>query len=139
MAEPREMIGAELEQVVSLIEELPDDKMLGRLSRLELAGVAALVHNFYNGIENILKQTALSQNLHVPSGDSWHRDLLKLVCAENIISESTSTELRRYLAFRHFFSHGYALELDEKRLAPLVRDIRKVFASLQSEISGFIE
>ena len=139
MAEQREMIEAEIEQVTNLILELPDAKSLNRLSRLELAGVAALVHNFYNGIENILKQTAISQSLNIPSGDSWHRDMLKLVCAEGIISESTSIELRRYLAFRHFFSHGYAFELDEKRLAPLVRDIPKVFTSLKSEISKFIE
>ena len=139
MAEQREMIEAEIEQVTNIIRELPDAKNLDSLSRLELAGVAALIHNFYNGIENILKQTALSQNLKIPSGDSWHTDLLKLVCTEGIILESTSTKLRRYLAFRHFFSHGYALELDEKRLAPLVRDIPKVFASLQSEISRIFE
>ena len=65
--------------------------------------------------------------------------MLKLVCAEGIISESTSIELRRYLAFRHFFSHGYAFELDEKRLVPLVKDIPKVFTSLQKEISRFIK
>lgn len=45
MAEPHEMIEVELEQVVSLIEELPDDERLGLLSRLELAGVAALVRD----------------------------------------------------------------------------------------------
>ena len=62
MAEQREMIEAEIEQVTNLILELPDAKSLNRLSRLELAGVAALVHNFYNAIKNILKQPQIPQS-----------------------------------------------------------------------------
>ena len=48
-------IQAELENIDELFKEMPLHSNFPRLSTLELAGVAASLHNFYNGIENVLK------------------------------------------------------------------------------------
>jgi len=48
-------INAELENIDEVFKEIPSHQKLPYLSTLELAGVAALLHSFYNGIENILK------------------------------------------------------------------------------------
>ena len=100
-----------------------------------MAGVAALIHNFYNGIENILKQIVISCGKELPDNSSWHRDLVNIAVSNDIISESTAKELRQYLAFRHFFSHGYSFDLDKEHVIPLVKDIQGVLASFRDDIN----
>ncbi len=46
--------------------------------------------------------------------------------------------LKEYLAFRHFFSHAYALDLEPQRLETLVIDISTVFEEFRTEISKIV-
>lgn len=62
MPDPHELVEAELENIQRIVLELSDLDSLLRLSSLELAGVAAHLHNFYNGVENILKQVMISSD-----------------------------------------------------------------------------
>lgn len=48
-------ISVELENIDEILKGIPQRSKLPFLSALELAGTAALLHNFYNAIENILK------------------------------------------------------------------------------------
>lgn len=139
MAKVRERVEAEFENIERVIAELPNSSLLPRLSSLELAGVASLIHNFYNGIENVLKQIIIASGKELPEGASWHQDLLTKAASYNIISESTAEELRRYLAFRHFFSHAYSFDLDKERIIPLVVGIQKVIPSFRGDIDRAIE
>ena len=133
MADYRAYIDAEHEEIEKTLSSLPT-KPLHKLSKLELAGVAALLHNFYNGIENVLKQAFRIKNIQILQSESWHRDLLLKAVEENILSETLSDELKRYLAFRHFFSHGYAIDLSPDRIEPLILDASKVFKNFKTEI-----
>lgn len=135
MAKARELVEAELENIRQVIAELPGADSIPNLSSLELTGVAALIHNFYNGIENILKQMVIHLGVELPHNSSWHRDLVNLGVSNGIISESTAEDLRRYLAFRHFFSHGYSFDLDKARIIPLVKGVKGTFASFTDEVS----
>jgi hypothetical protein len=78
MSRLRDRIDAELENIESSLVLLPTAEQLPYLSPLEQAGVAGLLHSFYNGVENILKQIVLDRGLCLPDGPSWHRDLLLL-------------------------------------------------------------
>ena len=138
MAKVRERVEAEFENIERVIAELPGSSLLSSLSLLELAGVATLIHNFYNGIENVLKQLIIASCKELPEGESWHQDLLTKATSYNIISESTAEELKRYLAFRHFFSHAYSFDLDREHIAPLVEDIQKTISSFRRDINTAI-
>lgn len=125
MADFKQRIEAELENIQKVISKLPESQSLSSLSELEVAGVAALVHSFYNGIENILKQAVQGKGHKLPQGQTWHRDLVQLALSENIISGPTAEALKQYLAFRHFFSHAYAFEVYAERIVPLVAGANK--------------
>ena len=76
----------------------------------------------------------ISSPLRGPQGESWHRDLLLKAAGESIVSKTLSDELKRYLAFRHFFSHAYALDLSPDRMEPLLSDAATVFKNFTTEI-----
>ena len=139
MAEVHERLQAEMENIEQVLKELPGNDLLPNLSSLELAGVAALIHNFYNGLENILKQIFISRGMELPHSPSWHRDLVNIAASNNIISSSTAKQLRQYLAFRHFFSQGYSFDLDKERIIPLVSSLQNTLAAFKDDINEILK
>ncbi len=104
MASHKDKIEAQYENMDCLIFELPEKARLPFLEFLQLAGVATILHNFYNGIENILKLILNEKNIPLPKGDSWHKDLLELAEEKGIITKSTREQVGEYLSFRHFLA-----------------------------------
>ncbi|MFC1526451.1 hypothetical protein ACFL6X_06550 [Candidatus Latescibacterota bacterium] len=130
----RDRVEAELENIERALGELPTDRDCSALSALELAGVAALLHNFYSGIENILKQVVAAEGVDLPSGDSWHRELVDVALRRGLLQRSTAEALRPYLAFRHFFVHAYAVDLRPERVQPLVDGSSGVLHALCADV-----
>ena len=134
MPDYRLRVEAEYEAIENTLSAFPKNE-LSRLSELELAGVAALLHNFYNGVENILKQVFKAKGLSLPGGSSWHRDLLLEGVSNNILSKGLVLQPTNFLAFRHYFSHAYALDFHPERMEPLVNTANAVFDAFRSEIN----
>ena len=133
MPDYRLRIQAEYNAIESLLAALPA-LPLSAASALELAGIGALLYNFYNGIENVLKQLFQARTIPIPQGESWHKDLLLSAGDRQMLSAALVKDLRRYLAFRHFFGHGYALNLLPERIEPLAKDAASVFSRFKEEI-----
>jgi hypothetical protein len=93
MASFKARIEAEYEVVEKTLSSLPPSNKLSKINELELAGVAALLHNYYNGIENIIKQAILAKNVAIPQGQSWHQNLLLSANEHKIISQETTNKL----------------------------------------------
>ncbi len=129
----RENIESEYEAIEQTLDSIPEQPIT-KLNQLELAGLAALLQNFYNGIENILKQVFKAKNIKFPTGKSWHKALLKKSVDENIISENIAEELKEYLAFRHFFSHSYLFNLQLSPIAELIKNVVKMYKKFKEEI-----
>jgi uncharacterized protein YutE (UPF0331/DUF86 family) len=82
----------------------------------------------------VIKQAFAAKGLSIPTGQSWHRDLLLEAVKKKIISESLADALKSFLAFRHFFSHAYALDINPERMQPLTTSTSTLFKQFKSEI-----
>jgi len=71
-------IAAEKERIVDTLKAL--EKVLRRKRRtfIELAAIATCLHNFYNGIENMLKRVLKYLSEPLPNSTTSHKDLLIL-------------------------------------------------------------
>jgi uncharacterized protein YutE (UPF0331/DUF86 family) len=135
----RRRIQAEIENIELTLRELEDAVHRPERSPVELAGIAAFVHNAYNGIENILKQILRAQEITVPHQDAWHKAILEQARDAGLISGEMAEELLEYLAFRHFFVHGYGILLEETPLMDLATRLPGVWSRFQEETRRYRE
>ena len=106
---------------------------------IELAAIGTFLHNIYNGIENILKQILIANDVEIPRSATWHKDMLNCAMSMRIISEKLSDELYEYMTFRHFFVHAYGFMLDEARLEELANRIPEVWSQFLLELEPFLK
>lgn len=108
------------------------------------AALGSMLHSFYTGVENIFKRIAIEGEGGVPSGESWHSELLKNMAAPSanrptVITTSLRDRLADYLAFRHVFRSAYSFLLRWDRMAPLVFDCEATLRSLETELGAFLQ
>ncbi len=136
MADLRDFIFAEKENVERTLNSL--DRVLSYTQKNEdnLAAMATYLHNFYNCIENIMKKAILEFGRTVPKSDSWHKDLVDVAELVGVISDNTKRQLKDYLAFRHFFIHSYSFMLEEQRLTQLAQNARSLWNEFYHELNS---
>lgn len=139
MAKLKDCVEAELDNIQEVLNRLPSITKLSSIKDLELAGVATLLHNFYNGIENVIKQIISSKGVKIPQGQSWHKDLLDLALKHKVINKTVWGSLKQFLGFRHFFNHAYAFHLEAERLRPLVKAAPKLYNSIKRSIQKYLD
>src|SRR3989442_1331963 len=111
----RRQIAGELDQLNRLIDihrALLDQCALVPPSPIETSALGAMLHSFYNGIENIFKRIALELDGELPDSGTWHRDLLEAMARSTsrrpaVLSQSLEARLKEYLNFRHVFRSAY--------------------------------
>ena len=133
MADYRERVKAEIEQIEYVISKLPD-RSLSELNELELSGVGGILQSFYNGIENILKQTFLAHDKAIPQDIQWYRNIIQQAVRYGFISENTMNMLIPYMTFRHLYRNAYVLDLKPERMQVLIDNITKTFDEFKSDI-----
>jgi len=140
-------IGVEREQLNRLIEvhrpllakcaaQAPND--------IELSALAALLHSFYTGVENIFKRVAVEIDGALPRGEAWHRQLLDAMSVGNnsrgpVISTPLRDGLSEYMAFRHFFRQAYSFDLRWGKMSALVLNCEATLRRLEAELEAFLQ
>ena len=111
---------------------------------IELYAFAAILHSFYNGIENIFKRVTLELGDAMPGGESWHKDLLDSMTRppgdrNSVLSPELARRLKEYMEFRHVFRHAYTFNLRWDRLKTLVLGCEEALQLVESELDRFFE
>ena len=131
---------SDLERVVTEIKEAVREIGSSIPTYRDKAALGALLHSFYNGIENALKRIAEEVDHSVPGGEGWHRSLLRRMesevkgCRQSILKKETVEILEPYLGFRHFFRHSYTFEIDWQKLKPLVENVEVVLRGFRADL-----
>jgi len=145
--ETKERVDLELGQMQRMLSEhqsLLNSASSGEPGSSEILALAALLHSFYGGVENILKRIAAEIDNEVPNGSRWHSDLLVQVGRKSsnrpaLLSESLVGRLAEYLNFRHVFRHAYSFELDWAKMRSLVVHCEETLKWLDRELHEFFE
>ena len=105
--------------------------------------MAAFLHTLYGGIENCFRRIELEIEGELPSGEAWHRQLLRrMTCSTDlrprVISDKLHGRLLEYLRFRHLFRNLYLMKLDWEEMKHLVVEVGHLVEALKSELAAFI-
>lgn len=119
--------------VVKAAQTEPDD--------IELSALAAYLHSFYTGVENLLKQITIDIDAVRPTAERWHTDLLRMMASTTdnrppLITEELLQKLIGYMGFRHVFRHAYPFQLKWSRMKTLVLDSESVLAEIRNACSS---
>jgi hypothetical protein len=110
---------------------------------VEITALAAVMHSFYNGLENVLLSIAKGLDSATPTGTQWHRDLLTQITQPTpsrgpVLTADTAHRLADYLGFRHFYRHSYSFVLDWEELRPLVVSLKQIWEQSKYELYEFL-
>jgi hypothetical protein len=130
----------EIEKIFAKIEE--------RKTRRDIANLESLayqLHNLYCAFEDLFKIVADNFENYIEERRKYHRELLwrMSISIEGVRPALLSDESLKLLdslrAFRHFFRHAYAYELDPKKVNIVFEDAFKLKRLYKKEIKKFLQ
>ena len=112
-------------------------------NEVERSALAAMLHSFYTGVENLFKRIALEIDGGLPHGEFWHSELLDMMASSSssrkpVITQELRNLLKEYLEFRHVFRQAYSFELSWRKMAHLVFGVEEAFRLLEHELTSFM-
>lgn len=133
---------AQLQQLLDVHKPLLEKCHSDPPNPIELSALAALLHSFYTGLENLFRRVAVEIDGGILQGDQWHRRLLQQMTEPRerrpaVISLELYDRLHPYLQFRHVFRNSYSFQLRWDKMAPLVLQYEETFAAFRAEITTF--
>lgn len=135
---------SELDNLKKLLDEAADIVNKND-SNINIRAGGSILHDFYTGVENIFHAIAATIDEKIPSGLSWHIELLNQMTLniENlrsaVISKSTAKELEEYLRFRHLFRKRYGFDLQWENIKTLLIKLPRVYEALEKDLMNVLK
>jgi hypothetical protein len=134
----------QLQRLLSGIQRLLIECRERAPTEIELAALAATLHSFYTGVENIFKRVAVELDGEPIHGEAWHRGLLLRMKTRTgrrpaLLSEELHDTLNEYLRFRHVFRNAYSFDLDWQKMSPLALKLEETFQKLECALDDFLK
>ena len=112
-------------------------------NEIELSALAALLHSFYTGVENIFKRASVELDGRRMTGDAWHRDLLRAMtepagARPALLPAALHETLQDYLRFRHVFRNAYSFDLQWDKMSTLVLNVETTLLQLERALDQFL-
>ncbi len=134
-----------LEALLRELETLKPRLAQKEISNLDLRAAGSILHDSYNGVENIFRRVAQELNGGLPAGEDWHKQLLTDMSLDvkgvrpPLVSEDLKLKLQKYLGFRHIFRNVYGFHLEQEQIKVMVKEFPRILSWLRREIAAFQE
>jgi len=134
-----------LEALLRELETLKPRLAQKEISNLDLRAAGSILHDFYNGVENIFRRVAQELNGGLPAGEDWHKQLLTDMSLDvkgvrpPLVSEDLKLKLQKYLGFRHIFRDVCGFHLEQEQIKVMVKEFPRILSWLRREIAAFQE
>lgn len=108
-----------------------------------LAYTAVALHAWYCALESAIERVARAIDESVPQGDFSHRELLSQAMTDipgirpPVLPAGLTGDLVAVLAFRHFFRHAYAVDLDFAKLRRELDRVLRVHPNVEGALDRF--
>jgi hypothetical protein len=117
----------------------------GSIGRPEVALLAVNLHAWYTAFESLLERVARLLDQTVPTGSSWHNDLMEQMRIDvpglrrALVPSETVAPLYELRKFHHFFRNAYTLDLDLAKVRARARDLEAAAPSVIEALDRFAE
>lgn len=138
-------IEARLQRYLRLLDEVKTKG--GKESLIEEADVGVLIgavlDDWYHAAEGIFKMIAAEIDGGIPSGESWHKQLVIQVSQEipgvrpPVVTERTASGLDELRKFRHVFRNVYGFSLETVKVRKLAKKLPGLSEAFKDEIDRF--
>ena len=141
----RDEIEEELANIDNLKDNLQKVKNLELNKKIKTRLSASILDDFYLATEKIFKKIAQEIDEELPSGEDWHKKLLRSMTIElpetrpTVINKELFHKLEEYLRFRHLTRNIYGFQLNLERFEHLIIDLDDVISKLNKQIIDFLD
>ena len=136
----------DLDQAVQRsLEAWPRARKSSGEQRVYLESVALNLHGLYSALERLFELIARQVDLQLPSGETWHRDLLQQMARDlaeirpGVISEDSAATLDELRGFRHLVRNIYTVDLRPEKMEALVSGLPGLWSRLRGELIAFAD